>query len=74
MTLTTEQIGIRRYVIEEDEAVGFYLYVIEGDRCIYDYLQDSLKLAKEFAEEKFGVPASAWMPFEGQLRRDTKHP
>jgi hypothetical protein len=49
-------------VIDEDAAVGFYLYVFEGDRCLYDYLQDSLKLAKDFAEERFGVPQAAWKP------------
>lgn len=62
MRLKTDVISGRRYVIDEDEAVGFYLYVLEGERCIYDYLQDTLKLAKEFAEERFGVPQTAWLP------------
>lgn len=62
MRLKTDVILGRRYVIDEDEAVGFYLYVIEGQLCTHDYLQDNIQLAKDFAEERFGVPQSAWMP------------
>lgn len=51
---------LRRYVIELDENVGYYIYVYQGEKMIYDYLQDTLAIAKDFAEEKFGVPANAW--------------
>jgi hypothetical protein len=52
--------GGRRFVIEEDEAAGFYIYIFEGERCIRDYLQDTLEIAKECAREDFGVPEDAW--------------
>jgi hypothetical protein len=52
----------RRFKIEEDGNAGFYVYVFEGEKCTYDYLQDTLVLAKEFAREEFGVPEQAWVP------------
>lgn len=50
----------RRFVIEPDAGVGYYVYVFDGARCTHDYLQDSLRQAKEFAFEEFGVPEDAW--------------
>ena len=52
--------GGRKFVIEHDAAAGFYLYVFEADRCTYDYLQDSLASAREFAAEEFGVSEHVW--------------
>jgi hypothetical protein len=52
--------GGRRFKIEEDIDAGFYVYVFEGEKCTQDYLQDTLKLAKEFVRDKFGVPENAW--------------
>lgn len=49
-----------RFEIEHDSKAGYYLYVWEGDRNTYDYLQDTLEIAMEQAEEEFGVPTSAW--------------
>jgi hypothetical protein len=47
--------------IEEDNPeVGVYLYVYEDSKCIYDYLQDSIKDCMEFADEEFGVPINSW--------------
>jgi hypothetical protein len=50
----------REFRIVADPNVGFYLYVFENGRCIRDYLQDSEAIAKEMAEDDFGVPASVW--------------
>ncbi len=52
--------GSKKLVIEEDRGVGFYLEVYEDDKCISDYLQDTLEIAMEQAEELFGVPNSSW--------------
>jgi len=50
------------FVIEEDHPeVGWYLSTYNQDNCcVADYLQDSLEQAKEFAQQEFGVPLSAW--------------
>lgn len=53
------------FLIEEDAAGGFYVYVFDSHgRCIHDYLQDSLELAKTFAEEEFGVAHEEWSQIE----------
>jgi len=60
--------GDRKYVIEEDlPEIGFYLYVYEGEDCIMDYLQDSIELCKEFAEEEFGVPTCSWIELRAEV-------
>jgi hypothetical protein len=47
--------------IEEDyPEVGAYLYVYENGKCVYDYLQNSIKDCMEFAVEQFGVPINSW--------------
>jgi len=47
--------------IEEDAPeVGAYLYVYENGQCVYDYLQDSIEMCKEFALEEFSVPLDSW--------------
>ena len=53
------------YIIEEDSSVGFYLYVIEKGKRTHDYLQDSLELAKEFAEKDLGVDLGEWKQVRG---------
>ena len=53
-------LGSHRFTIEEDAGAGFYLYVHEGDTCTHDYLQNSVRAAKEFALEHFGVSEDAW--------------
>ena len=59
LALETHQDG-RRFRIEHDAAAGYYLYVFDGARCTHDHLQDSLRHAKAFAHEEFGVPEDAW--------------
>ena len=56
----------RRFKIEEDVNAGFYVYVFEGEKCTQDYLQDTLKVAKAFVRDKFGVPENAWRPEHNQ--------
>ncbi|HBM90641.1 MAG TPA: hypothetical protein DD400_02005 [Rhodospirillaceae bacterium] len=46
------------------DTYGYYLYVWENNRCTYDYLQDTLEIAIEQAEEDFGVPKNAWTKVE----------
>jgi len=58
--------GGRKFKIEEDINAGFYVYVFEREKCTQNYLQDSLKLAKEFVREQFGVPEDAWGPEDKQ--------
>jgi hypothetical protein len=50
----------RHFAIEYDGPAGYYLYVFEGERDIFDYLQDTLELAKEQALEQFGVQKDEW--------------
>lgn len=50
----------KHYEIMYNPAVGFYLYVFEGNKCIYDYLQDTLDLAMEYAWKDFDIPKNAW--------------
>lgn len=58
-----------RFVIEEttlqdiktgEKVKNYYVYVWENGRGVYDYLQDTLDLAKGFAFRKFQVPLDAW--------------
>jgi hypothetical protein len=48
--------------IEEDSAVGFYLYVYDNvtGKCVRDHLQDTIQIAKEQAEEDYGMDANTW--------------
>lgn len=56
------------FVIKQDKPeVGWYLYVYENRRCIYDYLQGTLEITKEFAEEQFGVPLEKWEQIENDI-------
>jgi len=56
----------QNFLIDEDGKVGFYLFVYENGntRCTYDYLQDTLEMAKLQALEDFGVSESAWKQVE----------
>jgi len=48
-------------IVEDNPDVGYYLYVYNSEgKCIFDYLQDSEKMCKEFALEEFGVPLAIW--------------
>ena len=49
-----------RYEIEYIPAQGFYFYVFEESQCIYDFLQETLELAKNFALENFSIPKTSW--------------
>lgn len=60
MRWSSTPIESKHFEIEHDIGVGFYLYVFENNRCISDFLQDSLELAKEYAWEKFEVPKNSW--------------
>lgn len=44
-----------RCVIVKDTDVGYYLYIIDlvTGQCIRDYLQDTLEIAKQQAEEMY---------------------
>ena len=59
--LMTADVGDRRFVIQQDDAVGFYIVVYSANRCTHDYLQDSLELALSFAQEELDVPQDAWV-------------
>jgi hypothetical protein len=48
------------FIIELDEHVGYYVYVYDGEFCKFDYLQDSLEQAKQFALRKFNISTEAW--------------
>jgi hypothetical protein len=54
----------RRYEIRHDPLVGFYLYIFEDGKCIRDYLQDTLEIAMECAQEDYGVSKNAWKKIE----------
>ncbi len=43
---------------------GYYLFVFENGRDLYDYMQDELEIAIDFAFSKFGVPKEAWRQVE----------
>ncbi|MFO1242907.1 MAG: hypothetical protein U1E36_06875 [Rickettsiales bacterium] len=53
-----------RFIIDYDEYVGYYLYVWEGEKNTFDYLQDTLDIAKRQALEDFGVPLNVWKQVE----------
>lgn len=47
--------------IVEDKSVGFYLYIYnQSGQCVADHLQDSLQIAKEQAEEEYGMANEEW--------------
>jgi|GEM_PF-6691926 len=50
------------FEIIEDEYVGFYIwrYIGKGPNTSHDYLQDTLKMAMEFAYEEWSVPLNSW--------------
>lgn len=55
------QSGGREFAIEEDKPeVGAYLYVYENGKCIRDYLQNTVEIAKSFALKKFDVKLESW--------------
>ena len=60
----------KKFVIEEDNPdVGYYLYVYENDKCVKDYLQNSLAIAKECAYEDYSVPINIWK----EMNNETKY-
>ena len=48
------------FEIRRDTKAGYYLYVWENGRGLYDYLQDTLEIAKNVALKKFQVPLTDW--------------
>jgi hypothetical protein len=50
--------------IKHDRYAGYYLYVYIDGKDTYDYLQDTLEIAMEQAQEQFGVPLDAWEKVE----------
>lgn len=46
--------------IEFDEAAGWYLYLTLPSGETRDYLQDTLEITIQQAEEEFGIPSTAW--------------
>ena len=44
--------------IEEEDGIGFYLYIYDpiSGKNTHDYLQDSLEISMEQAEEDFSIP------------------
>ncbi len=53
------------FIIRQDKTAGFYIYVYENGHGLYDYLQDTLEIAMDFAFEKFHVPKDAWQRVTG---------
>ncbi len=55
----------KRFIIEEDlSEAGAYFYVCDGEKSICDYLQDSISVCKELANEKYFVPMNDWRYLE----------
>ena len=52
----------KEFTIEEDNPeVGFYLYIInKNTQEGFDYLLDSIELAKKYALDNFSVPLDSW--------------
>jgi hypothetical protein len=50
-------------VIEEDEPVGFYLYIYDKitKKCLFDFLQDTLEIAKIQAQRDFSFDPQTWI-------------
>lgn len=42
----------------------YYLFVFENGLDLYDYVQDELETAIDFAFRKFNVPKAAWQQVE----------
>ena len=62
MKLIAEHNNKRFEIIEDLPEVGFYLLVFDNqNNCLFDFLQDTEKMAKEFALEKFQVPINSWI-------------
>ena len=59
-----EQQTLHSLIPNQPDQLAFYLYVFEATGISYDYLQDTLEIAKRFAFEKFQVPISAWQQVE----------
>lgn len=52
-----------KFVIEDvGNELGYYLHVQDliTDKCIVDYIQNSIELAKEEVEELYGVNSNIW--------------
>lgn len=52
-----------RAVIEEDPNVGFYLYIydLNSGKCLFDFLQDTLEIAKNQAQRDFSLNSDTWI-------------
>ena len=52
-----------RAVIEEDANAGFYLYIydLNSGKCVFDFLQDTLELAKNQAQTDFYLDRDSWV-------------
>ncbi len=50
-------------IIEEDESVGFYLYIYDKNtnKCLFDFLQDTLEIAKAQAQRDFSFDPQNWI-------------
>jgi len=55
-----EQQKLHSLIAGKPDQSGFYIYVYENDRDVYDYLQDTLEIAKGFCLKEFNVPLDAW--------------
>ncbi len=62
MDLIYEIDGRIRARISDGGEVGFYLYLYDlvSGSCTHDYLQDTLDMAQEQAEEDFSLPRDGW--------------
>jgi len=55
----------KTFIIEEDlPDIGAYLYVFENDTCVYDSVQDNLRICIDVAFEKYQVPRDSWKDAE----------
>lgn len=54
----------KRCEIEHDPEAGYYLYIFKNNECIKDYLQDTLEIAMEIAQEEYDVSRNSWKKSE----------
>ena len=60
MKWVTFSSNTEKYEIEYEPGVGFYLYVYKNEECVKDYLQDSLEISMDLAQEEYGARKDAW--------------
>ena len=50
-----------RFRIEEDlPGIGWYIYIYKDDILLYDYLQDTLEVSKNFVNDRYEINDDDW--------------